>query len=165
MTVSDPFSIILDETQEAVRLYIAARGVPLAEVDDVAQDVYMEFYKAQERRPPEVEPIRWLKGMARFHCLRWFQRHGQTGKFLAEIDEASVLVSSPMEEDDAADEVLHALRACVAKLPERSRGLLAQYYGDDEAFDRASSGVRMAVLRLRDVLRQCLRARGHGAGA
>ncbi len=152
------FSTILQETQAAIRLYIAARGVPLTEVDDVAQDVYMEFLKAQDRRPAEVEPIRWLKGMARNHCLRWFEDHGRPGRFLAELDEARIQIVSPLERDDGG-ELLDALRACLSRLPEQSRGLLARYYGDDEGVDRESSGVRMTVLRLRDVLRTCIRSK------
>jgi RNA polymerase sigma factor (sigma-70 family) len=153
--VSD-FTAILHETQAAIRLHIAARGIPLSEVDDIAQEVYLDFYKAQDQRPPEVEPIRWLKGIARNHCLRWFRAHARPGTFLAQLDEALEPVASGLEDDGSGDPLLIALRRCLGKLPERSRRLLEDYYGDDEGVDRASSGVRMAVLRLREALRQCV---------
>ncbi|MBA3684257.1 MAG: sigma-70 family RNA polymerase sigma factor [Planctomycetes bacterium] len=153
------FTAIFDQTQEAVRLYIAARGIPLTEVDDIAQDVYVEFYKAQDRRPPEVEPIRWLKGMARNHCLRWYHKNAQPGAFLERLDEAAATVSAPLCDEHAGDDLLLALQSCLSRLPEQGRGLLERYYGDDQAFDRTTSGVRMAVMRMREALRLCILAR------
>ncbi len=165
MTATPDFTTILQETQAAIRLYIGARGIPLSEVDDIAQEVYIDFYKAQDQRPADVEPIRWLKGIARNHCLLWFRRRSRPGAFLAQLDQALGAVTTPLEDDGPGDELLLALRSCLAKLPERSRGLFEQYYGDDDLVDRASSSVRMTVLRLRDALRQCILTRLPRTGA
>ncbi|MBA3684381.1 MAG: hypothetical protein H0W72_03985 [Planctomycetes bacterium] len=157
------FTTILNETQAAIRLAIAARGIPLSEVDDIAQEVYLDFFKAQDQRPADVEPIRWLKGIARNHCLRWFHKRSRPGTFLAQLDEAIDPASTRLEDDGTSEDLLLALRSCMAELPSRTRALLEQYYGEGSC-DRASSGVRMAVLRLREALRQCVLSRVQRGG-
>lgn len=157
MPSAPDFADILHQTQGEVRLYIAACGVPLADVDDIAQEVYLDFYQAQDKRPADVEPIRWLKGMARNHCLRWFAKRSRARNFMTELDQALESVTTTLEDAGGSDELLLALRACVQKLPAPSRSLLERYYGDEAIEDRGTSGVRMAVLRLREALRTCVR--------
>jgi RNA polymerase sigma-70 factor, ECF subfamily len=157
------FTDILDQTQAAIRLYISGRGVPLSEVDDIAQDVYIDFFDHQDARPADVEPIRWLKGMAKNHCLRYFSKRARHGTFLQQLSEVLERQTSPLEDLSSEDELLNALKQCLAKLPEKHRDLLKTYYGDaDEGVDRAASGVRMSVLRLREALRTCMVGRMHG---
>ncbi|MBA2482680.1 MAG: sigma-70 family RNA polymerase sigma factor [Planctomycetes bacterium] len=154
------FTDILSDTQTAIRLYIAGRGVPLSEVDDIAQDVFIDYYNHQEDRPADVEPIRWLKGMAKNHCLRYFGKRARQGTFLQELSEILDRQDSPLEDAGTDGELLNALKQCMAKLPDQQRELLQIYYGDDDrSVDRTASSVRMSVLRLRDALRTCILGR------
>ena len=66
------FESVLRDTQSVLRAYIAGMGVPLDVVDDLAQDVYLEYYRGRNRRPLDVEPIRWLKGIAKNLCLNYY---------------------------------------------------------------------------------------------
>ena len=68
------FDVVLRETQSHVRAYIAGMGVPRHDVDDIAQDVYVELYRFSDRIPPDVPPKQWLKGIARNLCLNYFRR-------------------------------------------------------------------------------------------
>ena len=63
------FDTILNETQHHIRAYIAGMGVPRHDVDDIAQDVYVELYRFFDRIPEGVHPKQWLKGIARNLCL------------------------------------------------------------------------------------------------
>ena len=73
MTYAD-FEAVLRETQSVIRAYIAGMGVSLDTVDDLAQEVYLEFYKTGDRRPDGLESIRCLKGIAKNLCLNHFRR-------------------------------------------------------------------------------------------
>ena len=62
------FNEIVRETHPHIRAYIAGMGVPRHDVDDIAQDVYVELYRFFDRVPPNVTPKQWLKGIARWSC-------------------------------------------------------------------------------------------------
>ena len=154
------FEAILRETQSVIRAYIAGMGVPLDTIDDVAQEVYLEFYKGRDRRPADVEPIRWLKGIAKNLCLNYFRKSKRKAE--QHLEAVAVLLERM---DCPLDEVRDAesLDGCLEKLPPRSRELIALRY--EENMESADIGrrlklspeaVRVTLLRIRTVLRDCL---------
>src|SRR6187399_479166 len=68
------FDDIVRETQPHIRAYIAGLGVPRHDVDDIAQDVYVELYRFADRIPANIPPKQWLKGIARNLCMNYFRR-------------------------------------------------------------------------------------------
>src|SRR5687767_11626208 len=71
------FDVIVRETHPHIRAYIAGMGVPRHDVDDVAQDVYVELYRFADNIPAGVHPKQWLKGIARNLCLNYFRKQGR----------------------------------------------------------------------------------------
>ena len=158
------FEHVLHETQDVVRAYIAGMGVALYEVDDVAQEVYLAFYKGMADMPKDVEPIRWLKGIARrlsknhFRKMKWerARRHDAIAELLAEAEE------------DSADEALFAcsievLRRCLEGLSEKNRQMMTMKYEENlnstaiaKAIRMKAGAVRMTLLRLREIVRECV---------
>lgn len=163
------FEAILRETQSVVRAYIAGMGVPLDTIDDLAQEVYLEFYKGVDRRPADVEPIRWLKGIAKNLCLNYFRKSKRKAE--QHLEAVAVL----LERMDCPTETLReegTLDGCLDKLPPRSREMIALRY--EENLESAEIGkrlklspeaVRITLLRIRTVLRECLGRRLAGEGA
>lgn len=166
---SDDFEAILRETQSVIRAYIAGMGVPLDGTDDLAQEVYLEFYKGRDRRPGNVEPIRWLKGIAKNLCLNYFRKSKRKAE--QHLEAVAVLLERldcPLEESAASD----TLGGCLDQLPPRSRELIALRY--EENLESAAIGrklklspeaVRITLLRIRSVLRECLGRRLAQEGA
>jgi RNA polymerase sigma-70 factor (ECF subfamily) len=160
MSRSGEFETVLRETQSVIRAYIAGMGVPLDTVDDLAQEVYLEFYKGLDRRPGDVEPVRWLKGIAKNLCLNHFRRSKRKAE--QHLEAVAVLLERlpcPLEEAREPD----ALDGCLEKLPERSREMILLRY--EEGMESAAIGrklglsaeaVRITLLRIRNVLRECL---------
>ena len=74
------FDAVLAETHARIRAYIAGMGIARHEVDDVAQEVYLEFYKSLEKMPEDLAPERWLKGIARNLCLNHIRRCARRGR-------------------------------------------------------------------------------------
>ena len=68
------FDGIVRDTQAHIRAYIAGLGVPRHDVDDIAQDVYVELYRFSDRIPANIPPKQWLKGIARNLCMNYFRR-------------------------------------------------------------------------------------------
>src|SRR5213592_4525094 len=78
------FASIVNDSQAHIRAYIAGMGVPRHDVDDVAQDVYVELYRFFDRMPAEVQPRQWLKGIARNLCLNYFRRNSRRSRLQRE---------------------------------------------------------------------------------
>jgi len=162
MEEAQDFEAVLRETQSLLRAYIAGMGVPLDVVDDLAQDVYLEYYRGRERRPADVEPIRWLKGIAKNLCLNYFRRSKRSAAQHEAMAALLERVSSTMES-------LHEparLDGCLDRLPGRSREMIDARYRDgksSEAIGRSlgmtPEAVRIGLLRIRAALRECLERR------
>jgi RNA polymerase sigma-70 factor (ECF subfamily) len=158
------FDAIVRETQVHIRAYIAGMGVPRHDVDDVAQDVYVELYRFADRIPAEVTPKQWLKGIARNLCLNYFRRSSRRQRLqreaLVEIFlRAEQEASSPLSEGP----VRRALDGCYEKLPAESRRLLSLRYEQElpsqtiaERLKTTAEAVRVALFRVRSTLKQCI---------
>ena len=158
------FEQILHETQDLVRAYIAGLGVFSSEVDDIAQQVYLAFHKGMGSVPADVEPIRWLKGIARRLCMNHFRRMKRDQA--RQMETMAELMSEA--ECGAGDESFFAtaftpLAKCMEGLTEKSRQLVTLRYQENleapaiAAAVRMNAGaVRMTLLRIRETLRDCL---------
>ena len=163
MTSDAEFEAILHETQSVIRAYIAGMGVRLDTVDDLAQEVYLEFHKGRDRRPKDVEPVRWLKGIARNLCMNHFRESKRRSEQHQEAVAALLeRLPCPFENVGSPD----SLDGCLEKLPSRSRELVALRYGEGmesgrigEKLGMSAEAVRVTLLRIRAVLRDCLEGR------
>lgn len=160
------FEAVLRETHSVLRAYIAGMGVSLDTVDDLAQEVYLEYYRTADRMPSDLEPVRWLKGIARNLCMDHFRRSKRKAE--RHLEAAAVLLEKarPAEPPDPGVE---SLDACLEKLPHRSRELVALRYAEGmESGDigrrvgLSPEAVRIGLLRIRTTLRECLERRGVG---
>lgn len=158
------FNAILRDTQVQIRAYIAGMGVAPHEVDDLAQEVYLQLYLQPERLPADVAPVRWLKGIARNLCLNHFRKTSRRGRLhreaLAEL--LSRCDQSKTSSDNGA--VLRdALDGCIQKLPNKSRRLLELKYKQEltcdavaETMESTGQAIRVALFRARAALRDCI---------
>jgi len=176
-TVTDPparsldFDRIVAETQAAIRAYIAGLGTPPHEVDDRAQEVYLELYRGELDIPEGVTPLRWLKGIAKKICLNEFRRRSRRRDLdreaLAELldrTESRFDDSPPTLRTDGG--VGDFLDDCLRTLVDDRRELIEARYRDDQTSEEIASrigstaaAVRTALRRVRDALRDCVTAR------
>jgi len=139
-------------------------GIAAHEVDDVAQDAYLEFYRNMDKVPPDVAPQRWLKGIARNVCLNHIRRSARRGRLQREAL-AELLATTETETHRRATEgtLQGALEECCRRLPEESRRLLDLKYGQDlpsdaiaQAVSKTAQAVRVALFRIRATLKDCM---------
>jgi RNA polymerase sigma-70 factor (ECF subfamily) len=161
----EAFSRILEDTQAHVRAYIAGMGVPSSDTDDIAQDVYLELYRNLDGMPADVEPIRWLKGIARNICLNHFRRESRT-KTSPDFDKLIELLDATPSSFDDVDELRHGmsvLSKCLEQLSEKNREMLMMRYRDDQNSERiadffstTAEAVRITLFRVRSKLKTCM---------
>lgn len=157
------FNEIVRETSPHIRAYIAGMGVPRHDVDDVAQDVYLELYRFLDRVPENVTPKQWLKGIARNLCFNYFRRVSRRNRVQREALLQLLLKAEGNDPKLAEGPVRSALDVCFEKLPQESRQMLKLKYEEElpsaEIAHRLSStseAIRVALFRIRHVLRDCI---------
>lgn len=153
------FERLLTETEGTLRAYLAGMGIGATEVDDLTQEAYLAFFLHPEQRPPDVEPLRWLKGISRNLALVHLRSRARGPHRIALLELLSAADTNP---GDSSEEVA-ILRRCMEGLPEDVRRILDWYYRDGEATDRialrlsqSGSAVRKLLIRTREILYACL---------
>lgn len=158
------FDAIVRQTQLKVRAYIAGMGVFPQDVDDLAQDVYMEFYRNMEKIPPNVPVEAWLKGIARNLCRNHFRRSARRDR-LHDQAIAEILVRTKAKMEGLVDEsdVSVALEGCYEKLSEEGQRMLIMRYAEEmsssaiaKALGSTAEAVRSALYRVRGSLKDCI---------
>jgi RNA polymerase sigma-70 factor (ECF subfamily) len=158
------FESIVRETQAHIRAYIAGLGVPRHDVDDIAQDVYVELYRFVDRIPNDISPKQWLKGIARNLCMNYFWRTSRRQRLQREAL-VEIFLRAERKESPALSEgpVRRALDGCCEKLSPESQRLLALRYEQElpshqiaERLQSTAEAVRIALFRIRNALKACI---------
>ena len=139
-------------------------GAAAHEVDDLAQDVYLELYRHFDKMPADVSPERWIKGIARNVCQNHFRRSARRGRLHREmLAEILARVESPTERLMNECSVNSALEDCVAKLPADHRRLIELRYQQDltssaiaARLSSTAEAVRVTLYRIRASLKNCV---------
>jgi RNA polymerase sigma-70 factor (ECF subfamily) len=158
------FDAILRNTQARIRAYIAGMGIAGHEVDDVAQDVYLEFYRNLDKVPPDVAPQRWLKGIAKNMCLNHIRRYARRGRLQRQaLVELLAATETPTHRHASEGTLQVALDDCCRQLPDDSRKLLALRYEQDlpceaigQRLAKTAEAIRVALFRIRAGLKNCV---------
>lgn len=158
------FNTVLWRTQARVRAFIAGMGAAAHEVDDLAQDVYLELYRNFDQVPAGVAPEQWVKGIARNVCLNHFRRSARRGRLHREaLAEILAGTQAHTEQLMARGSVGIALEECVEKLPADQRQLIELRYQQDLSspviaarLDSTAEAVRMMLYRVRTALKTCI---------
>ncbi len=158
------FEDILWQTQARVRAFIAGMGISPSDVDDLAQETYLQLYRNLEKIPEDVPPEFWVKGIAKNVCLNHLRKVARRGRLhrhaLAEI---LANTTTSLERTLSQDAHSAALEDCLSKLPPERREMLnlryAQEYTSDSIAEQTQStaeAVRIALHRIRAGLRDCI---------
>lgn len=155
---TDELTAFVKEHEAFVRR-LAARLAPRpSDGDDIAQQVFLVALNRFNDFDPTRSARAWLAGIVRNMCRKAWERAMREERFRR--DKLAVHVESLADDPlDAAE----ALQHCIAKLPERSRQVLALRYGVGSVADEiaqslgaSAEAVRMALVRIRRELRACI---------
>jgi len=158
------FDDILWQTQARVRAYIAGMGISPHDVDDLAQETYLQLYRNMEKIPRDALPELWVKGIAKNICLNHLRKHAPRGRLqrhaLAEI---LANTTTRLERGLSQEGIGSSLDDCLSKLPPERREMLDLKYAQELSSDSiaeytrsTAEAVRVALHRIRAGLRDCI---------
>lgn len=156
------FDALAHDHRAAIWRYLCVLGCDASLADDLTQEVFLVVLRRPEFRAEDPRAVlTFLRHTARNLYLR--SRRGRTTR--REV-EAGDLVWEQHCGDGDGEERLRALRACIARLPERSQHLLQATYGDGlsrravaHRLGLGEDGIKSALRRLRTLLQQCIERR------
>lgn len=133
-------------------------------VEDIAQQVFLEFMAKEDRWDLSKDARPLLATMTRHIALRlWRERTRQQPEVVQKLAEHIRLLAEARDRLPRFDEEITALRACLEKLPGKSRELVELYYYNDIGTPEIAEQVQMktdsvcrALSRVREKLRDCM---------
>lgn len=167
MTVMDQsqFESLWNDVAPRVRAFLAAACCDKTLVDDFIQEVAMTAWRKRDEFDEARRFDHWIIGMARFVVLRHRRDVARQRVILAPdlIEQLETLATAGQPSNE---EQRKALAGCVEALGESARTLLTMRYQAGkplaevaQQLGRSHGAIRTALSRLRDSLRECVRAR------
>src|SRR5262249_51781885 len=122
-------------------------------VEDLAQETFLEAFRAlREKRPPEHFSS-WLFGIAHNRCGKWFRRK-KLGLYPADQppDGAATPSLSAQEELEEQQKTMAALEDGLASLPEETRRLLHLKHRDGLTCEQIAAALGQPVGTVKSTL-------------
>ncbi|MEM7231777.1 MAG: sigma-70 family RNA polymerase sigma factor, partial [Planctomycetota bacterium] len=136
-----------------------------AEAEDLLQETAKALWKKFSDYDAAKPFLPWAKTFARYEVLNYLERQRTRRKYFS--DEMVELLAAEWELVDAQhDARILALELCVEALPEKSRRLLKDRYGDADSLNELAvrtgttpNALYKALQRVRTALRECINRR------
>lgn len=174
----EAFCSVVRLLQGRVRAYVRRFVFDRDTADDLAQETFLAAYRGLSQSRPEVPFDLWVLGIARNAALKHLRGESRRRAHESRALEAAMAgwCGDRAEADVLAEHGIRiaALRNCLSGLPAESARLLGACYSERlssveiaRRTGRRESGVRVALMRLRRALRDCIRGKlaARGAGA
>ncbi len=163
----EAFGALVRANEWAVRAWITARCPAGADADEVAQVTFVEVFKNLGRFQPGGDFRAWLFTIARYQVMAELTRLRRLADYHERYFPHALwqeLERRALALDDAQDDDrLVALRACLGRLDEAARTLLAQRYADEVPVQRMADergrsvgAIKKHLFALREQLHDCL---------
>ena len=169
---ADSFRQLVELHHKPIRMYLAKHIRCSADVDDIAQDVFMVAFRQIDRIRGESKFSTWLTGIAHNKALEFLRAKITERKKQSNFQQANIIkhqISSlkiQQHDFDFLEDQLFALESCLEQLPARSKNLIDRHYFDQQSTvsiaseaNEASGTIRMKLLRIRRILQKCISAR------
>lgn len=132
------------------------------DVGDVLQETNLTLWNSRNRFEPGTNFLAWTFTVARLEVLNHRKRINRENYFMISDDLFEKLAST-QPEDSNHNAYLRALEICKAKLPEDQQRLIDARYQQDSSLEdlarqtnRKGSALRVALMRIRKILRKCI---------
>lgn len=158
--LKDYVALIADH-QGNLRAFIVSLMPGSPDVADVLQETNAALWIKRKKFEPDTNFIAWAFKIARYEVMRQRDRT----KRLDRLVFSDELLESLAEADAPAKPSarLAALDSCVGKLSENQRKLIQARYTPGRSVEqfavdtgKGASGLRMALLRIREILKDCI---------
>lgn len=135
-----------------LRRTLARFRIPVADVADVMQDVFLLFLQKQAQIK---DPVRWMQATARNRCLRYWR--DSRSRLIGALDAGLLdLMASPGSADSERIDLRHDLNRALAHLRPRCRELLHLRYVEGRAPFEIARKLRYSLDSVRKLTARCL---------
>lgn len=169
---AEALSALIRLHQGRVRSFLACHLRGWDVVDDLAQETFLAAYRNLSAWSGEGTLGQWMLGIARNKLLMHLREQARRRSHESG-DLESLLASLQAARAESCDHRLEhhvgkltALEQCIKKLPGTTAELLSTYYSGRQPsselarqFGKTGSGLRMTILKIRKMLRDCIRLR------
>jgi RNA polymerase sigma-70 factor (ECF subfamily) len=152
--------------QARLRAYVYSRLGDTGAADDIVQEAFLDALDRLDQYDPSRPALPWLLGFARNELrehLRVVERHTSAVRLEALASARLLDRDETADPDGLLSERLDALRACIRRLPPKSRDLVRMLYAEQMSCEQVagrwrtgSGAVRVAIHRVRRALRECV---------
>ena len=158
-----PHRQLLQTHLRTVWRFVRMLGCDPDAADDLTQETFVVALQKGlgDRAPHEVAAF--LRRTARHLWLREHERTNRRARLLAAAAETVFRPAAGDDDSRTGDQRVHALRACIRELGDRSRQLIRWFYGEGQSraeiaarLGLQENGVKTALQRTRATLRECL---------
>lgn len=152
----------LTASQGRIRAFVNSLMPGSPDVGDVLQETNLALWKSRARYRPGSNFIAWAFTIARlevFHSRARTKRNGHARLSDNLLNMLAEEITTMLDQED----YLKALESCMAKLNRSQRELVEARYLPDHSLEmharitgRKASALRVALLRIRTALRECV---------
>lgn len=166
------FEAFARETYPSVLAYLRSRTRNPELARDLAQESFLQAYRDRHRfDPARGGTLEWIIGIARNVSASAARRQGRHARELPQLEATTEGAWSGARPPAAPDARLEALDRCLGELAGRSREILRLLYENGTGYAEISerlgmgqSAVKVAALRARQALSDCVRRRLEARG-
>jgi len=152
------------EAELAVQAYVFAAIRGFQDAEDVVQQVAVTAARRFDEYDPSRPFVAWALWLAKARVIDFYRSQGRRRLVFSEVllDQVAESLVRRQSQDAAR---AAALEACIGKLPEKSRRLMAMRYAEGAsmeaiaaAIQSTAGAVRVMLFRIRGLLADCVRA-------
>lgn len=163
-TNDDAFVALLTSHQGAIHAFLNSLlpGDPC--VEDVLQRSNLVLWKKRDNFEPGTNFKAWAFSIARWETRAWLTTQKRQD-WLVFNDELTDSIAEQLQElpDTEDSMMIRSLRLCLAKLNDKQRSLVLNYYQHDKSIGecatlvkRSEGSLRVSLFRIRTGLRRCI---------
>ncbi|MFU8892725.1 MAG: sigma-70 family RNA polymerase sigma factor [Luteolibacter sp.] len=156
------FVRLMTEHQGNLRAFIVSLIPGSPDVADVLQETNTVLWQKRDRFEPGTNFLAWAFQIARYEVLRQLHRQRRSG-FVSFSEETIDMLAEIDPADHATEDLLTALDLCLDKLSPSQQELVRERYTPGHSLEdlatrtgRTAGSLRIALLRIREVLRRCI---------
>jgi len=159
---AETFVKSLTESQNRLYGYIYSLLGDHHRAADVLQESNLVLWRKAAEFRPGADFIPWAFAIARFQVMAHLRDKGRD-RCILDPDLIELVGEEVEQECGELEELQVALRVCLTKLPEKSRGLIdSRYFGGlsikqlAEEVQKTATAIKVALMRIRRGLRDCV---------
>jgi RNA polymerase sigma-70 factor (ECF subfamily) len=162
---------LVHQHQSGVWRYLRFLGADRTEADDLAQETFLAFARAEFVERDGRQTAGYLRTVARNQLLA-LRRKQNREISTVELEAADSVWAAAAGADGNLGGYLDALRECVGQLKDRARRVVDLHYRDGASreaiaaeLDMKPAGVKTLLRRTRELLRECVERKVNGAAS